>query len=174
MQLETKRFGTIEVDDDGALTVPDGIPGFPAMKRVVVFSATSVPGGGLPGHESPAKEHALYWLQDIDNGDLAFLCVVPWVPFPDYDFEIDEAEYGIANADDVRILNLITVRRQDPTPTMTVNLRAPLVIDVRHQQLFQIILGESRWPISAPLLAPSVATNEDSAEVEPLTIAEAG
>lgn len=140
MKLATKRFGTIEVHDDNVLEVPSGIPGFPELRRVTMFAASGV---------EPTM--ALYWMQDLDDGDLAFLCLVPWATFPEYDFEFEALELGIADEGDVRILNLITIRRDESGATMSVNLRAPLIVDVRHQRLHQVILSDSRWPVSAVL-----------------------
>jgi len=146
MQLQTKRFGTIEVDEDSALEVPNGIPGFPDMHRVVLMSAAAV-----TGHADDPSDQSLYWLQDLDDGGLAFLCVVPWVPFPEYDFEFTSEDYGIDDEADVRILNLITAHRDEAGSSLTANLRAPLLVDVRRQRLHQVILSDTRWPISAPL-----------------------
>jgi flagellar assembly factor FliW len=152
MLLETTRFGVVEVDDSEVFTVPGGIPGFPDLSRVTLFGAGSIP--GFP----PEDEHSLFWLQDLDNPALAFMCVVPWVAFPDYDFEVDEQELGIESPDDVRILTLVSVRREDGAANMTTNLRAPLVIDARNQRLHQVILSDSRWPIRAAL--SSLVSNE--------------
>ena len=146
MQIETRRFGTIEVDDDEVFGVPHGIPGFPALQRVTLLGA----GPTDPGAPEGSEDHSLFWIQDLDDGDLAFLCVVPWIAFPDYDIDIDEKSLGIDDEADVRVLSLLTTRREDGASTMTANLRAPLVVDVRQRRLQQVILSDSRWPIRAP------------------------
>jgi flagellar assembly factor FliW len=146
MQIETRRFGTIEVDDDEVFGVPNGIPGFPALQRVTLLGA----GPSDPNAPEGVEDHSLFWIQDLDDGDLAFLCVVPWIAFPDYDIDIDEKSLGIDDEADVRVLSLLTTRRDDGESTMTANLRAPLVVDVRRRRLQQVILSDSRWPIRAP------------------------
>jgi flagellar assembly factor FliW len=158
MELMTKRFGTIEVPDENALEVPAGIPGFPQMRRATLMGASAVTGATTASRAegaavTDATETPLFWLQDLDDGDLAFLCVVPWMPFPEYDFDIDGDDLGIEDDGDVRILNIITVRRGDQDASMTANLRAPLVVDVRNQRLHQVILTDARWPINAPIAA---------------------
>jgi flagellar assembly factor FliW len=149
MQIETRRFGTLEIDDDAAFDVSSGIPGFPEMRHVALLGA-----GTVPGHEDDdtdeADEHAMYWLQDLDDGNLSFLCIVPWVAFPEYDIEIDESSLGIADETDIRVLSLVTTCREDGAAHLTANLRAPLVVDTRARKLQQVILSDSRWPIRAP------------------------
>ena len=94
-------------------------------------------------------------MQDLDNGELAFLCVVPWDVFPNYDVEIDEEEYEIDRDSDVRILNLVSIRRSGESTLLTANLRAPLVIDVRRRRIHQVILTDGRWSVHQPVAAPT-------------------
>ena len=156
MHIETRRFGTLEIDDDAAFDVSSGIPGFPEMRHVALLGA-----GTMPGHEDDT-DYSMYWLQDLDDGDLSFLCIVPWVAFPDYDIEIDERTLGIADETDIRVLSLVTTRREEGLALLTANLRAPLVVDTRARRLQQIILSDSRWPIRAPFA--EVNTTADASD----------
>ena len=144
MKMDTARFGRVEVDEDDVFRVPNGIPGFPDLHRVALFHADDV------------DDDTLFWLQDLDNGELAFLCLVPWSTFPDYDIEFDELSLGIEDSTDVRVLNLVTVRRdaEGDVAGMTVNLRAPLIVDVFHRSVQQVILPDTRWSVFAPLTRP--------------------
>jgi flagellar assembly factor FliW len=149
MRIDTSRFGTIQVEDEDTYDVPHGIPGFAALRRAAVLAV-----------DPSGDQNSLYWLQDLDDPELAFLCVVPWSAFPAYDLEVDERTLGIVDPEDVRVLSLVTVRRNgDVHPiaerraaTMTVNLRAPLIIDVRRRQLQQVILADARWSVHEPLV----------------------
>lgn len=145
MQIDTRRFGTITVADDEQFEVPEGIPGFRAMRHVVLFVAAPAEAG----------DQAMFWMQDLDNGELAFLCIVPWDVFPNYDVEIDEEEYEIDRDSDVRILNLVSIRRSGESTLLTANLRAPLVIDVRRRRIHQVILTDGRWSVHQPVAAPT-------------------
>jgi flagellar assembly factor FliW len=156
MHIETRRFGTLEIDDDAAFDVSSGIPGFPEMRHVALLGA-----GTMPGHEND-DDYSMYWLQDLDDGDLSFLCIVPWVAFPDYDIEIDERSLGIADETDIRVLSLVTTRREEGLALLTANLRAPLVVDTRARRLQQVILSDSRWPIRAPFAEVDTSGDVDA------------
>ncbi|MGH9134085.1 MAG: flagellar assembly protein FliW, partial [Ilumatobacteraceae bacterium] len=109
MQLDTTRFGVVEVDDTSIIDVPSGVPGFPALRRVTLLGA-----GSIPGHAAVVDQHSMFWIQDVDDGSLAFLCIDPWIPFPRYDLEIDDVALGIeGDGADVCVLVLVTVRRGD-------------------------------------------------------------
>ena len=145
MQVVTDRFGTVEVDDDDVLDLPEGIPGFPGLRRVTLLGA-----GVLPGCEPGPGVHSMFWMQSVDDGALAFLCIQPWIAFPDYSFDLDADALGIEHPDSVCVLNIVTVRRDGGGATMTANLRAPLVIDLDRRAMWQVILTDGRWTVDAP------------------------
>ncbi len=146
MQIETTRFGTIDVPDDEVVTFDDGLPGFPDARRMVLLGA-----GDLGGVESTPASHSLYWLQDTHEPDLAFLTTVPWAAYPDYDIEIDPDDVDGAGPDDLCVLSIVTVRRGDGGVKLTSNLLAPVVIDTRTRSGRQVILADADWPVQAPL-----------------------
>ena len=148
VRLVTSRFGAIDVDPASVLAVPDGIPGFPDLRRVALLAC-----GSVPGFPPVAGQHTMFWMQDLDDGDLAFLCIQPWVPFPDYEIDIDESALGIASQDDVAVLAIVTVRRGDGQVTMAANLRAPIVVDTGRGIARQVILTGGSWPVSAVFAA---------------------
>jgi flagellar assembly factor FliW len=152
MLLDTTRFGQLDIDEADLFSVPGGIPGFPGLSRVFFLAA-----GQAPGQDEPADDHTFYWMQDVDNGDLAFMCVVPWAVVTDYDIEIDSESLGITDAESVRVLTLVSVRRENGAANLTTNLRAPLVLDMDRQILQQVILTDSMWPVRAPIA--SLASN---------------
>lgn len=145
MQVMTERFGSIVIDDSDVVELPEAIPGFPELRRVTLLGA-----GALPGHEPVDDVHAMFWMQSVDDGSLAFLCIQPWIAFPDYDFQFDAESLGIADPDNVCVLNMVTVRREGGAAVMTANLRAPLVIDLERRVMFQVILTDGRWVVNAP------------------------
>lgn len=145
MLVETERFGRLEVGDEDVWEAPYGIPGFPTLRRVALLGV-----GTTPGQRVLTDQQSMFWLQDLDHGSTAFLCIQPWTVFPDYDFEFDAEPLDIADPNTVSVLNLVTVRREAGVVTMTANLRAPVIVDVDQRRMFQIILTDTRWPVNAP------------------------
>ena len=158
MQVETSRFGTIEAADDEVVSFPDGLPGFREPHEMVLLG-----GGRLPG-SLEADHHSLFWLQDVADPDLAFLTIVPWSAYPDYDIDIDPSEVDGADPDDLCILSIVTVRREHGGVQLTSNLLAPVVIDTSARIGRQIILDDPSWPVNAPLAeaAPTSVPSEAS------------
>ena len=166
MHVQTTRFGSIDVDDNELVTFEDGLPGFPGTRHMTLIGA-----GELPGAASGDGHHTLFWLQDTSEPDLAFLTIVPWTVYPDYDIEVDSATLDGADADDVSILTIVTVRREDGGVRLTSNLLAPIAIDVRRRIGHQLILNDPRWSITTPLVdaRPAVPGDVPLLAAEPVS-----
>lgn len=154
MHISTSRFGDLDIDDDELITFPDGLPGFAGARTMVL-----VGGGTLPGMDTDADHHMLYWMQDTIDPDLAFLTVVPWGVYPDYDIDIDPSDVDDGQPDDLCVLSIVTVRRENGGVRMTSNLLAPVVINTVTQTGRQLILDDVTWPVAAPLAESAPASS---------------
>ena len=154
MHIATSRFGDITVTDDEVITFPDGLPGFGGKRQMVLIG-----GGHLEGGDgsTDADHHLLFWIQDTIDPDLAFLTIVPWHAYPDYDIDID---IDVDDPEAVCVLSIVTVRREDGGVQMTTNLRAPVVIDTSSGVGHQVILDDVSWPVNAPLAATAPPVTE--------------
>lgn len=138
VRVATARFGEIEVDEERVITCPEGLPGFPGARCFVLVDVRDT--------------GVFYWLQSLDDPALAFLAVVPWPFFPDYEPELPEADQealGLATADDALVLCLLTVQRAEQT--VTANLMAPVVVNRTTRTARQVVLADAGWPLQAPL-----------------------
>ncbi len=149
MQVETTRFGVIEVPDDEVVSFADGLPGFRGARSMVLLGAGDI--AGEDGTDAERDHHSLYWLQDVDDPDLAFLTTVPWSVYPDYDIDVEPDDLDGADPEDLCVLAIVTVRRGDGGVRLTSNLLAPVVIDTRRRIGKQLILQDTDWPVQAPL-----------------------
>ncbi len=138
MEVQTTRFGALDLDDHRVVDFVGGIPGFPQFTRALLIEVEDNPD--------------YYWLQSIDEGDLAFLTVVPWSFFADYELVLnddDQSAIALDDAGDAFICCLVSVDRDNQQ--FTANLRAPIVVNVSANRARQVILPDERLPLQAQL-----------------------
>ncbi len=129
MQIETPRFGEIEVPEDRILEFPEGLVGFPGLSRFLVID-----------DESSAP---FQWLQSLDEPDLAYVAVEPKWLLPDYQVDLPpavDAQLAIAQPDEMSVLVLVTIP-EDPRQ-MTANLKGPLVFNAASRKGAQLVLDD--------------------------------
>lgn len=132
-KADTLRFGPIEVEDEKVIHFPEGIPAFEQEHEFVII---------------PYDEESPYvFLQSLKTPDLAFLMTMPFIFFPDYEFELDDEnqqKLGLERQEDMLLYVLLTIP-QGRVQDMTANLVAPLVINVANQQGRQLVLEHSPY-----------------------------
>ncbi len=139
MDVRTKTKGIINVNDDHIITIPDGLFGFENFKKYALFDSEYEP---------------LTWMQSIDEQDLAFLVIDPFLICDDYELDIDDsrlASIGVKTPADVYVIAIVTVP-SDGGP-VTANLQGPLIINKKNRKCMQSILSDSRWTTKYDILA---------------------
>lgn len=135
MKVESSRFGTIEVQEEGVIAFQEGLFGFPEAE-----SFTIVP---------HSKDSAFRWLQSLEKPHLAFLVVDPWLLKPDYTPAISEQDadsLGLGAETLKVIYSIVTVPKGRPDQ-MTVNLVAPVLINAETRQARQIITQTDEYKV---------------------------
>jgi len=135
MQLNTKHFGTIEIEENRIIDFPNGIPGFENSKKYTVL--------GDGDESSPFK-----WLQSVDTPELAFAIVDPFAVKKDYDIEIsDDAleQLEIKTHEEVLVYSIVVV--PDDLSKISMNLKAPLIINTRNKKGAQVVLDTDRYSV---------------------------
>jgi flagellar assembly factor FliW len=130
MTVESTRFGTLDVTQDAVIELPEGLLGFETVTQYCLVEHA-------PG--SPFR-----WLQAVADPALAFVAVNPYDFFHDYEMEIADADMawlGIATADEVSVLTLVTVAG----PDVTTNLVGPVVVNRLSRIGKQIILANAPY-----------------------------
>lgn len=132
-KFDTLRFGEIEVDEGKIVRFEAGIPAFEDEHEFVLI---------------PYDEESPYlFLQSVATPELAFLMTNPFLFFPDYAFELDDASQnalGIKEQDDLELYVLLTLPNGS-VPDMTANLMAPVVIGNKAMRGKQIVLEKSHY-----------------------------
>lgn len=144
MKLETRQFGSLEVEPASILTFPSGLLGFEDLKRFVLLERPEI---------AP-----LEWLQSVDNPQIVFTVIDPAVVFGNYHPELKAEDWdalGIPEDAPVTIRVLVTVPK-DPAD-MTANLLGPLVMSPAHGKGRQLVLVDSEYPVRQRLLPEPAA-----------------
>ncbi|MCL2703717.1 MAG: flagellar assembly protein FliW [Defluviitaleaceae bacterium] len=136
--IHTRNFGDIEIASEKILNFSHGLPGFPDLKRFTLIADPA----------DLAEESAVfYWLQSLDNADVAF-CIVDLMRFmPDYNPLVDAAEIAVlgGNHEDYLIYNIIVVH--DDAKDICVNMKAPIIINPETREGMQIICQNEDYAI---------------------------
>ena len=137
MNIETTRFGEIEVDERKLITFPQGLLGFGAYTRYVLIQ--------------PNEDSFFLWLQSVDTSELAFVVADPSRFAPTYrvPFKPDEMEeLGILKPEDAEVYVIVNKHGS----MLTGNLQGPLVIGLHSRIGRQLVLSDRRFTTRVPLV----------------------
>jgi flagellar assembly factor FliW len=142
MIIKTQRFGTVEFADDALLNFPVGVIGFRGENRFVLI---------------PHKNSSyLAWLQSVTTPELAFPVVSAHAFGADYsDLSFVEATKIAAVGGPAEECAVMVVLCAPPAQPATVNLLAPIVVNLQTRQGGQVILEDSRYSTREPFLIQS-------------------
>lgn len=136
--LDTRYHGLVKYDEKEVIYFKNGIPGFEKLKRFILFS--------IPGNEIFRILHSL------EDTAIGFTVISPFDVCSDYEFVLsseDEDEIEVKDQKDVLILNIVTL--SSDVKKITVNLKAPLIINTDKKLGKQIILNKEEYLIKQPL-----------------------
>jgi flagellar assembly factor FliW len=137
MQVNTSRFGTVEVDDERVITFAKGLLGFPNFKRYVLIQ--------------PSDDSYFFWLQSVDTPELAFVVTDPSLFVSDYAIQMKAEqleELGITSVEQAQVFVIVNKRGN----VLTGNLQGPLVVHTATKSGEQLVLADRRFDTRVPLL----------------------
>jgi len=141
VNIITTRFGEIDVDESKIIDMRAGIIGFEHLKKFVLHIRD--------------EQNPFWWFQSLDEAVIAFVVINPFVVKADYAPVIDDNDtklLEIENTDDVVLLTIVTIR-QNPF-SVSVNLRAPIVVNAKKKIAKQVILENTAYPVRYNLTVP--------------------
>lgn len=90
-------------------------------------------------------------VNSLEDENIGFLAISPFDMDENYEIKLsdnDIKELEIENPEDVLLLNIITLG--DSLATSTVNMRAPIVLNIKNKLAFQIVIQNDKYDIKAP------------------------
>mgnify|MGYP003343363452 CR=1 FL=1 len=140
MQIRTNLLGTeevMEISEQQIFAFEPGLGGFESLRRYALIAEEDSP---------------LEWLQSLDDPDVSFAVLEPFLFRPDYVFElpdVDAEALGMEEPADALVRCILTLHEE--AERITANLLAPLVLCRRTHLARQVILQDPDLELRAPI-----------------------
>ena len=138
MEIKTKAMGLVEIQDEQIIELVDGFYGFEEFHKYALLDSGKEP---------------FFWVQSLDDQNLAFIVIDPFLFRPDYELDIDDELLKPIEAEspkDLLVFALVTIPAGGGP--ITANLQGPLIINKNNKKGMQIVLPDPRWSTKHDLL----------------------
>lgn len=137
MKAKTRIFGEIDIEEDKIIILEKGMVGFPDYKKYTLIFDTS-----------SDDQSNIIWFQSLDDEEVAFPVIDPLVVKPDYNPVVEDAQIkDLGEFNEDNMLVLVTVTAPSDIKKLSVNLRAPIIINTTTLKASQVILEDTSFPI---------------------------
>lgn len=139
MLAQTKYLGEIEISEESIIHFPTGLPGFIDERQFALLD--------FPGNDF------FQLLQSLTTPDLAFVVTDPYAFYEEYAFDLDDQTLEILDIEERKeVLILVIVTINEPFEKSTLNLKAPLVLNIVKHRAKQYILQSEEYIAQAPIV----------------------
>lgn len=148
MDVQTSRFGTVEIAEDRVITFPKGLLGFQEYRSYCLLR--------------PNDEACFFWLQSLENPDLAFVITDPNLFVSDYAVPVRQEQMEdlrLDSLDDAQVFVIVN----KVGSSLTGNLQGPLVVNTLARVGEQFVLAEKRWTTRHELMRTEEPRRAESA-----------
>lgn len=139
MELHTKFHGTKEYNETEVINFEKGLPGFEHLKKFILFQIQ--------------ENEYFSILHSVEDESIGLIVVSPFDFRTEYEINLDESlleGLKIKSEQDVMVVNTVTL--SSSVSNITVNLRAPIIINKNEKLGEQIILEDTKYAIKHPLM----------------------
>ncbi len=147
MKVDTYLFGELEVSPEKVITFPNGLVAFEDAKRFTLI------------HEEGEAIANTFTLQSLDDSALAFQIVDPTDLGFSYELALSDEEKALLQtpaAEDVAVMQMLFKKEEDGKTSISPNLRAPLLINIRARVGIQKVMEKMSSKVMLSNLASSV------------------
>lgn len=124
MKIHTTRFGAIEIEPDDILFFRNGLLGFEECRHWVLLA--------------DADNSAVAWLQSMQHAEIALPVVSPRRFVEEYQVRLEPSDVDLLQLTSVDQAYVLGIVSRDEE-TLTLNLRAPLVINLDRRIGCQVV-----------------------------------
>lgn len=130
MILENDVLGKISYSEEEVIEFIKPIYGFEEYRKFVLVSL-------------PEKELPFYYLQSIEDPTLNFIVTSPFLFVENYEFDLPDEivdNLEIHDESDLFVYSLVVIK--EPLEETTLNLKAPIILNIKEKKARQYILKE--------------------------------
>lgn len=145
MNIETKFFGEVEVNEQELISFVTPILGFEDDTQYILIDIEEL--------------DSMKCLQSVKNKNLCFIVSSPWAYFHDYAFDIDDEcskKLELESEEQIEVYNILTLR--DNFASSTINLSAPIILNHEKNLASQIVLSDDLYKTSHPVKSENANT----------------
>lgn len=137
MLVNTRYFGEIDLPEEKIVTLEKGLMGFDEYKRYTIL------------YDCEKEEGTnISWFQCVDEPSLALPVINPLLVKEDYDPVVeDELLEGIGKVNEENLIVLVTMTVPAELRDMTVNLKAPIIINADTRKGMQLIVENQDYEV---------------------------
>lgn len=139
MEVNTRIFGKINIEDDKLIHFVNGIVGFPQLTEFALIHDSEKPDG-------------IQWLQSMQEPQFAIPVINPLGIIKDYNPQVEDellTPIGVLNPENMLVL--VTVAVPGDLTQMTANLRGPIVINAENRKACQVITEGEEYSVKYPI-----------------------
>ena len=138
MQVDTVRFGPVEIDETKLIEFAEGIPGLEEYHRYALLQFE--------------ESYPIIWLQSVEDKGICLPVLDTFAVLQGYVFDIDDGdvrELQLNGPEDLHVISVLVI--PDDIQQMTANLAAPIIINTVTGKAKQIILPGSDYNVRVPV-----------------------
>lgn len=137
MLVKTKYFGEIELTEEKIITLDRGLMGFEEYKRYTILYDCEKEGGTN-----------IMWFQSVDEQGLVLPMINPLIVKDDYNPVVEDELLGqLGEITEENLVILLTMTVPENIEEMSVNLKAPVIINADTRKGVQIIVENQDYEV---------------------------
>lgn len=136
MLVNTKHFGQVTVDDEKILQFDNGIIGFDELKKFALM------------YDIESEDAVnISWLQSLDDENIALTVINPLTIIKDYSPVVDDELFSNLGDSEDEMVILSTLTVPNDIKNMTINLKAPIIINLETKKGCQVIVENQDYTV---------------------------
>ena len=143
MKIKTKFCGEMEYSEENVIAFQEGIPGFSDLHKYALI---------------PINDLVFSYMQSLEDEKICFIVMPPAFAEPGYDINISDTtveKLKVEKPEDVNVYSIVTI--PDNINDMTINLKAPIILNTKNNKAVQEVLDDDRFSVRHKVLKEAEA-----------------